>query len=128
MTYYPIVFETEESGAVSAYVPGLPVYAAADTQAIAERAIQEALADYLSHAVVTPPPADVRIARVVRSSVRVMGLGAALGARRSPKKAKAARLSGLLGGRPAVSSTARAGRTVREPMSSKRGARGDRKR
>jgi hypothetical protein len=28
---YPIVLETEESGAVSAYVPGLPVYAAADS-------------------------------------------------------------------------------------------------
>ena len=28
---YPIVLETEDSGAVSAYVPGLPVYAAADT-------------------------------------------------------------------------------------------------
>ena len=28
---YPIVLETEESGAVSAYVPGLPVYAAAET-------------------------------------------------------------------------------------------------
>ena len=27
---YPIVLETEENGAVSAYVPGLPVYAAAD--------------------------------------------------------------------------------------------------
>ena len=26
---YPIVLETEDSGAVSAYVPGLPVYAAA---------------------------------------------------------------------------------------------------
>ena len=26
--YYPIVIETETSGAVSAYVPGLPVYAA----------------------------------------------------------------------------------------------------
>ena len=33
---YPIVLETEESGAVSAYVPGLPVYAAAETQAKAE--------------------------------------------------------------------------------------------
>ena len=28
---YPIVLETEDNGAVSAYVPGLPVYAAADT-------------------------------------------------------------------------------------------------
>lgn len=33
---YPIVLETEESGAVSAYVPGLPVYAAADSHAKAE--------------------------------------------------------------------------------------------
>jgi hypothetical protein len=37
---YPIVFETEESGAVGAYVPGLPVYAAADSHAKAERAIR----------------------------------------------------------------------------------------
>ena len=35
---YPIVLETEDSGAVSAYVPGLPVYAAAETHARAERA------------------------------------------------------------------------------------------
>ena len=44
---YPIVFETEESGAVSAYVPGLPVYAAADSQAKAERAVRTVLAEYL---------------------------------------------------------------------------------
>jgi hypothetical protein len=30
---HPIVVETEESGTVSAYVPGLPVYAAAETHA-----------------------------------------------------------------------------------------------
>jgi hypothetical protein len=30
---YPIVLEAEESGVVSAYVPGLPVYAAADSHA-----------------------------------------------------------------------------------------------
>ena len=47
-TYYPIVLETEASGAVSAYVPGLPVYAAADTRAKAERAIRTTLAAYLS--------------------------------------------------------------------------------
>ncbi len=46
--YYPIVIETETSGAVSAYVPGLPVYAAADTHAQAERAIREVLAAYLN--------------------------------------------------------------------------------
>jgi hypothetical protein len=28
---YPIVLESEANGAVSAYVPGLPVYAAAET-------------------------------------------------------------------------------------------------
>ena len=47
-TYYPIVLETEPSGAVSAYVPGLPVYAAADTRAKAERAIRTTLAAYLT--------------------------------------------------------------------------------
>ncbi len=45
---YPIVLETEESGAVSAYVPGLPVYAAADTHAKAERAIRMVLTEYLN--------------------------------------------------------------------------------
>ena len=44
---YPIVLETEDSGAVSAYVPGLPVYAAADTHTKAERAIRTVLAVYL---------------------------------------------------------------------------------
>ena len=43
---YPIVLETEENGAVSAYVPGLPVYAAADSHAKAERAIRAVLAEY----------------------------------------------------------------------------------
>ncbi len=41
MTFtYPIVFEAEDSGAVSAYVPDLRLYAAADTHAATERAIQ----------------------------------------------------------------------------------------
>jgi hypothetical protein len=35
--FYPIVLETEDRGAVSAYVPGLPVYAAAETHAKATR-------------------------------------------------------------------------------------------
>ena len=46
-TYYPIVIETETSGAVSAYVPGLPVYAAANTRAKAEQEIRASLAAYL---------------------------------------------------------------------------------
>ena len=40
---YPIVLETEENGTVSAYAPGLPVYAAADSHAQAERAIRGVL-------------------------------------------------------------------------------------
>ena len=45
--HYPIVLETEANGAVSAYVPGLPVYAAADSRAKAERAIRDVLSAYL---------------------------------------------------------------------------------
>ncbi len=37
---YPIVLETEDNGAASAYVPGLPVYVATDSHAKAERAIR----------------------------------------------------------------------------------------
>ncbi len=43
-----IVFEEEASGAISAYVVGLPVYAAADTRAEAETAIRALLAEYLA--------------------------------------------------------------------------------
>ena len=60
---YPIVLETEESGAVSAYVPGLPVYAAADTHAKAERAIRTMLTAYLSAHPGSQPVARVRVAR-----------------------------------------------------------------
>ena len=45
---YPIVLEVEDNGAVSAYVPGLPVYAAADSHAKAERLIRDVLTEYLS--------------------------------------------------------------------------------
>jgi hypothetical protein len=42
-TRYPIVFESERTGAVSAYVPDLPLYAAANTAEEAEREIRELL-------------------------------------------------------------------------------------
>ena len=38
-THYPIVFEREESGAYSAYVAGLPVYAQGATRSKAATAI-----------------------------------------------------------------------------------------
>jgi antitoxin HigA-1 len=43
-----IVIYREENGAFSAYVPGLPIYAAADTRAEAERAIRRLLTAYLA--------------------------------------------------------------------------------
>jgi predicted RNase H-like HicB family nuclease len=105
--YYPIVIETEASGAVSAYVPGLPVYAAADTRAKAERAIRETLAAYLDAHPTTSPTSRIRVARVSddhKSNVHVVssliGVGALLGTGRSVHKANASRANGRLGGRP----------------------------
>jgi len=106
-TYYPIVIEPETSGAVSAYVPGLPVYAAADTRAKAEQAIGQTLAAYLEVHPDTTPTSIVRVARVsdgrrVRDGqrVRLVGVGALLGTGRSRAKARASKLNGRLGGRP----------------------------
>ena len=97
---YPIVLETEEDGAVSAYVPGLPVYAAADTQAKAERAIRAVLKAYLVEHPSSKPDARLRVARFSDAgtgSVEIVGL---VGARRTPAKARASRANGRLGGRP----------------------------
>jgi hypothetical protein len=111
---YPIVLEIEENGAVSAYVPGLPVYAAADSHAQAERAIRGALADYLSAHPASRPDARVRVARVSdrgRPRVSVVGVAALVGAERSDAKARASRANGRLGGRPPTSATRRTTRT-----------------
>jgi predicted RNase H-like HicB family nuclease len=111
---YPIVLETEDDGAVSAYVPGLPVYAAADSHAKAERAIRAVLAAYLEAHPASRPEARVRIARVqggARTSISVVGVAALVGAKRSPAKARASRANGKLGGRPRKSSSGRAART-----------------
>ena len=102
-TYYPIVIETETSGAVSAYVPGLPVFAAADTQAKAEQAIRGILAAYLEAHPDSVPTSAVRVARVSdgqRSKVHIVGVGALLGTGRSRSKARASQMNGRLGGRP----------------------------
>jgi hypothetical protein len=100
-TYYPIVLEQEASGAVSAYVPGLPVYAAADTQRKAEQAIRTTLAAYLAAHPESRASAQVRVARVSdQSRVELVGVGALLGAGTSLKKAAAAQRNGQLGGRP----------------------------
>jgi predicted RNase H-like HicB family nuclease len=104
---YPIVLETEESGAVSAYVPGLPVYAAADTHAKAERAIRGVLTAYLAEHPTSKPQVRVRVARVSdqgKTMVDVVSVAALVGAKRSGAKARASRANGRLGGRPAKGS------------------------
>ena len=107
---YPIVLEIEESGAVSAYVPGLPVYAAAETHAKAERAIRTVLTAYLEAHPHSRPDARVRVARLstaARTTVDIVGPAALVGARRSTSKARASRENGRLGGRPRKAETAR---------------------
>jgi hypothetical protein len=100
-TYYPIVLETETSGAISAYVPGIPVYAAADTRRDVERAIRTTLAAYLAAHPESQPSSTVRVARVSDgSTVELVGVGALLGTERSQRKARAAQVNGRLGGRP----------------------------
>jgi hypothetical protein len=100
---YPIVLETEESGAVSAYVPGLPVYAAAESHAKAERAIRAVLTEYLNAHPASRPGAQVRVARFSdggKRKVDIVGVAALVGAHRSATKARASRNNGRLGGRP----------------------------
>ena len=100
---YPIVFETEASGAVSAYVPGLPVYAAAETAAKAERAIRNVLTAFLEAHPTTRSEARVRVARCSdrgKTKVDIVGVAALVGAQRSATKARASRRNGRLGGRP----------------------------
>jgi hypothetical protein len=112
--HYPIVLEAEKSGAVSAYVPGLPVYAAADSHAKAERAIRMVLTEYLKTHPDSRPDARVRIARVTdrgKAKVTVVSVAALVGARRSADKARASRVNGRLGGRPRKDFTKRAIRT-----------------
>jgi hypothetical protein len=109
MDYFPIVFETEASGAVSAYVPGLPVYAAADSQVKAERAIHAVLTAYLEAHPGSRTEAQVRVARVSarqETTVDIVGVAALVGARRSATKARASRANGRLGGRPRKAGTA----------------------
>ena len=103
-THYPIVFETEATGAISAYVPGLPVYAAADDQRTAAKAIGDLLRAYLEAHPATTTLATIRVAAVSqidkRVVVRLASVAAMLGSTSSRAKAKAARENGRKGGRP----------------------------
>ena len=101
----PIVLESEDNGAVSAYVPGLPVYAnaAADSLGRAERVIREVLTEYLTAHRASRPDARVRVARFSDMSqrrVEIVGIAALVGAKRAAAKPRASRANGRLGGRP----------------------------
>jgi hypothetical protein len=108
--HYPIVLETEASGAVSAYVPGLPVYAAAGNYPKAERAIRAVLTAYLNAHPGARSVAQVRVARFSdrqKAKVQIVGVAALLGSGRSAAKARTSRANGRLGGRPRKDATRR---------------------
>jgi predicted RNase H-like HicB family nuclease len=103
MSYFPIVLETEASGAVSAYVPGLPVYAAADSHRDAEQAIRDVLAAYLEEHPDATSETRVRVARVsgtAHPTVEIVSVAALVGSTVSRAKAQSSRANGKLGGRP----------------------------
>ena len=109
--HYPVVVERESNGTFSAWVAGLPgVYAAADTAAVAKRAIRSAVAAHLDTLTAQgrnlKPQVDLAVlrydvgARTRRDRLRFVGPGALLG-KKTTTKIEAAKRNDRKGGRPA---------------------------
>ena len=103
--HYPVVVERERNGTFSAWVAGLPgVYAAADTAAVAKRAIRSTLAAHLQALSdlgrESRPQGEVvvlrydELTRTRRERLRFVGLGALMGRITTAAKAEAARRNG----------------------------------
>jgi hypothetical protein len=103
-TYFPVVFETEANGAISAFIPGLPIYAAADTRRQAAQAIRQMVEHYLEldpKAGTSAEIGAVRVEHLKRARrATIVSVAALVGRTRSRAKTTAARANGRLGGRP----------------------------
>jgi predicted RNase H-like HicB family nuclease len=109
--YFPVVVEEESNGTFSAWVPGVPgVYAAADTVKKAKQGIRGALRAHLEvlqklgRALDAIKTAEISMLTLTsHNNLQYANLASTLlGRRTSPAKARAARMNGLKGGRPAA--------------------------